>query len=181
MPGFNFNKQKAYIMGNFSTANYFAEESRLIPREYLIKEVDFEFLSLTDELIQAVQMKPTYNEMVLFAADSGLSYNGKRIVDDEKLAKRIPALWKKEEMTIDCDPSIKFLAGEVVCELSGLTDFIEDRRAFEEDEARELAELEAEELKAKGHLDGDIEIPDVLIDNLNDEALASAALNNANV
>ena len=161
-------------MGNFSTANYFAEESRLIPREYLIKDVDFEFLSLTDELINDVKMKPTYNEMVLLAADSGLSYNGKRIVDDEKLAKRIPALWKKEEMTIDCDPSIKFLAGEVVCELSGLTDFIEDRRAFEEDEKRELAGLEEaerlEELKAQGHINGDGETPLVSIDQLNDDA-----------
>ena len=174
----------------FNVSDFFAEAELLIPRPYSIEGVQFEFLALTDDLIQAVKECTTYQAMISLAADSGLAYydakdEAKRVVDNEKLAKRIPALWGKEELETESDPCIKYRAGEIVCEISGISQFIADQLDFEAEEAieKEKARVEQEKKEQAEQMVqvGEHEFPgDTDINNLDAESMAQDALNNAN-
>lgn len=98
---------------------------------------EFDIMALTKELKDDIKSCVTYAEMVALAADSGLSCDGKRAIDDDYLAANIDAVWESELLE-DCEPDSKTQVGIKVCEISGLTSFIE-------------AQLEKEE-EAKAHI-----------------------------
>lgn len=138
-----------------------------------IEGVTLNLIALTDDLTQSVKMNEKADDMVLACADYGVSNEGVRFCDDDKLAEYLGEAWVSPEFMVDCDPSLKFQVGERVAEISGILGFINDAR-----EAEELAELEAEEaenIKVGDHMiAGDTELG-----NLDPDQLAQDAVNNA--
>ena len=109
-------------MSNFNVSNFFAERKKLKFVGFTVKGVDFELMALTSDQTADVLQCETSEEMTALAADYGLAFNRERVFDDEDLSKDIDKLWLCDELISDCDPSIKFLVGDKVCELSGLAD-----------------------------------------------------------
>ena len=176
----------------FDVGNYIADQARALPQSYDIEGIPFDLLSLEldDELLLAVKDCGSYNEMVLLAADNGLAYyddndEANRVIDNKRLAKKVEALWGKPELKLESDPCIKERVGEVVCEISGLSDFIlaqldiEKEVATLEDDAKRAAEAKAH-LTAEGVIDGD-NLPDMNTElgYLDPTQLAQDAINNA--
>ena len=161
-------------MAIFSVGQRLAELKKFDFNEYDIEGVGFDLIQLTDDLISGVKMCSTYTQMIILAAESGISAGRKRNWDDDKMRDVLDEMWGWEELDIDCEPTLRHQVGLKVCEISGLSAFVKDRNIFEKNEAKELAELEEserlEELKAQGHIDGDAETPLVSIDQLNDDA-----------
>ncbi len=123
-------------MSKFIVSDFF----KFIPHSFEVEGVEFELITLTDELVEEVMQCTTYADMLSLAADSGLACDNERILDDERLSPSIERLWKDSRVDIGCEPSVKHQVGLKVCEISDLSEFIEEQ---------ELKELAAEEEKAK--------------------------------
>ena len=137
-------------MNQFIVSDFFAKRAKLDIQAYEVEGVVFELMALTDDLKEKVELCESYEDMLSMAADNGLSYSRKRVVDDEELALDIDMLWGLDSMDVDCDPCIKYRVGEKVCEISGLSPVLEEQILADE-QARADAERE------KGYLDGDSE------------------------
>lgn len=156
-------------MQQFIVSEFFAKRAKLVIQEYNVEGVVFELMALTEDLKEKVELCESYEDMLSMAADSGLSYNRKRVIDDSELAKDIAMLWGLDNMDIDSNPCIKYRVGEKVCEISGLASVLEDMLEAEEQQR-------VDELKAQGNICGDSETPAVTLDQLNDDAdVANAA------
>ena len=163
------------IMNNFNVSEWFTTR----PKPFNIEGIEFELMGLTQDLIAEVKEFSTYNEMLEFAADKGLSSNGKRVADNEELAAMVADLWKDEGMVVDSDPCARLRVGEFVCGLSGLDTFIAEQMVKEGEAADLAAEEKAEaerieELKEQGFINGDSETPDINIYQLNEDVVAAA-------
>ena len=150
-------------MDNFIVSDWFKIRAKLKIQLFSIESIDFELMTLTDELKEKVELCETYEDMLSVAANHGLSYNRKRVTDDAELAKDIDILWGLASLDVDLDPCIKYRVGEKVCEISGLTSSLDEMLESEEAE-------KVQELKDQGHIDGDAAMPEVSIDQLNDDA-----------
>jgi len=113
-------------MSKFIVSEWFASRAKLNIQLFNVEGVEFELMALTESLAEDVESCVTYEEMLSLAANSGISYNRKRVVDDVELAKDIDMLWGLETIDIDLDPCIKYRVGEKVCEISGLKDKLEE-------------------------------------------------------
>lgn len=113
-------------MNKFIVSEWFASRAKLKIQIFSIEGVEFELMALSENLIDDVKSCVTYEEMLSLAANSGISYNRKRVVDDVELAKDIDMLWGLESIDVDLDPCIKYRVGEKVCEISGLKDDLEE-------------------------------------------------------
>ena len=179
-------------MEQFNLSNYLAECVKYSPKPFDIEGIPFNLIMLDDELIDNVQNRETHEEMLFAAATYGLSAGSERAANCSELKERMKTIWEMEELSVDCNPSLRHKVGIVVCELSGLTDFINAQKAKEDADAEvalnlaiEKEEAEAKEKLAKesrdylaktdGVIDGD-ELPNL---NLTPEQLAEDALNNA--
>ena len=130
---------------------------RLRSESVNIEGIDFEIMSLTDNLIKELKSKDSHNEMLNYAADYGLAVDGKRVIEDSYMTSRLDLLWANEALTLEVDPCIKYRVGDTVCEISGLTDFL-------------LETLEAEK-EAANAIDGDnLPESDITLGQLNDDA-----------
>jgi hypothetical protein len=179
------------IMENiFNTGDYIAEQAKTLPQLHSIENVGFYLLpiDLDEALLEAVKACSTYTDMVLLAADSGLAYydgsdEALRVVDNKGLTKKIESMWSKGELQLDTDPSLKERVGEVVCEISGLSEVLEERKL--EDEIKEEDKRAAEAKKHladedENHLNGnDLPSGDTELDNLAQANLERDALNAA--
>lgn len=154
-------------MNKFIVSDWFANRAKLNIQTFEIEGIEFEIMALNDDLKEKVELCESYQEMLSMAADSGLSYNRKRIADDSELAKDLDILWGIESLEVDSDPCIKYRVGEKVCEISGLDSALQEM--LESEEA-----ARAEVLKEQGHIDGDSDIPNVTLDQLNDDANAAS-------
>lgn len=152
-------------MSNFIVSDWFADRAKLNIQTFDVEGIEFEIMALAGELKEKVELCDSYNEMLLMAANTGLSYNRKRISDDAELSKDLDVLWEMENLTVDTDPSIKHQVGKKVCEISGLDETLKDQL-----DAEEIAKVDA--LKEQGHINGDGDTPLVSIDQLNDDAAA---------
>ena len=158
----------------FIVSNWFANRASLNIQTFEVEGIEFELMALSEIQIESVELCDTYEDMITLAANYGLSYNRKRVIDDADLAQDIDLLWGLDSLDIDTDPCIRSRVGEKVCEISCLADVLDDM--LEAEKARDLAEAEAELIKV-----GDHELPgDTLIDNLNQDSLDQDALANAN-
>ena len=155
-------------MNQFIVSDFFAKRAKLDIQAYEVEGVVFELMALTDDLKEKVELCESYEDMLSMAADNGLSYSRKRVVDDEELALDIDMLWGLDSMDVDCDPCIKYRVGEKVCEISGLASVLEEQILADE-------QARVDELKAQGNVDGDGTIPKISIDQLNDDAINNAA------
>ena len=127
-------------MSNFNLAAFLAHRKEFNFVEVSIEGVDFNLIELNDELIEKVKIQETYRAMVLAAADFGVSVGRDRACDDAILAEELGFAWLKDELTIDCESSLKEQAGLEVCELSGLSSFVNDKKEYEVLEAEEANE-----------------------------------------
>lgn len=144
-------------MNKFIVSDWFADRAKLDIQSFEVEGIEFELMALNESLIEDVKLCDTYEEMLSLAADSGISYNRKRVVDDKELAKDIDMLWGLDSLDIDLDPCIKFRVGEKVAEISGLNSTLE--------------EMLQSELDAVTHVDGDnLPSNDITLAQLNDDA-----------
>lgn len=118
-------------MNKFIVSDWFASRAKLKIQIFSIEGVEFELMALSESLIDDVKSCVTYEEMLSLAANSGISYNRKRVVDDVELAKDIDMLWGLESIDVDLDPCIKYRVGEKVCEISVLEDTLEEMLELE--------------------------------------------------
>lgn len=153
-------------MENFNASSWFAVRAALNIESFEIEGATFELMALTDSLIEGIEACDTHKDMLDFAADAGLSYDRTRVSDDEELAKDIKKMWKIDDLKC-----VKLRVGERVCEISGLEDFLVEQLEKEaaKTKAREEAAL-VDALREHGHIDGDSELPDISIDELNNDA-----------
>ena len=154
-------------MNKFIVSDWFENRAKLNIQIFNVEGIEFELMALNDDLKEKVELCESYEDMLSMAADSGLSYNRKRVVDNSELAKDIDILWGIESLEIDSDPCIKYRVGEKVCEISGLDSALQEML-----EAEEAERVEA--LKEKGHIDGDGEMPEVNLDQLNEDATVAS-------
>jgi hypothetical protein len=113
-------------MDRFTVSDWFANRAKLKIQMFSVESFDFELMALNESLADDVKLCDTYEEMLSLAASSGISYNRKRVVDDEELAKDIDMFWGLDDLDIDLDPCIKYRVGEKVCEISGLNSTLEE-------------------------------------------------------
>lgn len=148
------------MMSNFDAGNWIAEQALTLPQVYIIEGVPFDLLSLEldDALLVGVKGCESYSDMVLLAADSGLAYydandDAYRVADNKHLSKKIKSMWDKDELQVDTEPCMKERVGLKVCEISGLTEYVEEQRKLDveikEEEDKRVAEAK-KHLKAKG-------------------------------
>ena len=160
-------------MNNFVVGDWFANRAKLKIQVYVVENIEFELMALTKAFIEDVKSCLSYEEMVSFAADHGISYNRKRVIDNAELAKDIDLLWGLEKLEIDSDPCIKYRVGEKVCAISGLTETLEEMLQSE------VSEKNAAELVEQGVIDGDrLEESDVTMGQLEEDATTYANHNN---
>lgn len=119
-------------MSNLNTSDWLAAKVRFVPRTFNVVDIPVEMIGLTDDLKQDVQGCETSEGMYLAAADFGISSNGVRVCDDDYLSKFIDELWADETYQLECEPSFKIKVGEKVCAISGLTKFVEEKKAEED-------------------------------------------------
>ena len=155
-------------MSNFSSGNWFAERKKFNFQTFTIEGIDFDLIPLTDDLSVDVMDCETYESMLELAASSGISNGRDRIIDDEVMKSDIDTFWALGELDVDCDPSIRYQVGKEVCEISGLS--VELQAMFDKEEQERV-----DALKEQGNVNGDGEIPDINIDQLNDDAINNAA------
>jgi hypothetical protein len=158
----------------FIVSDWFANRASLNIQTFTVEGIEFELMALSDTLIESVELCDTYEDMLTLAANYGLSYNRKRVIDDLELAQDIDLLWGLDSMDIDTDPCIRSRVGERVCEISCLADVLDDM--LEAEKARDKAEAEEELLKVGDHnLPGSTDI-----ELLNQESLDADAIKYAN-
>ena len=161
-------------MALLNTGAWLALRKKFTPKTFtldVLQDVEFEAIALTEDLEAIVRSAETYSEMMLLAADYGLSSDGVRAHDDPELLPLVRELWDAEEFQADCEPSVKHQVGEKVCDISGMSEFIAVIKQVEEEaelavlEREEAAKLEAEaleqELAGTTIINGDDELPDV--------------------
>jgi hypothetical protein len=159
---------------NFIVSDWFANRASLNIQTFTVEGIEFELMALSDTLIESVELCDTYEDMITLAANYGLSYSRRRVIDDADLAQDIDLLWGLDNLDIDTDPCIRSRVGERVCEISCLADVLDDM--LEAEKARDKAEAEAALIKV-----GDVELAgSTLIDNLNQDSLESDATAYAN-
>ena len=144
-------------MEQFNLSNYLAECVKYSPKPFDIEGIPFNLIMLDDELINNVQNRETHEEMLFAAATYGLSAGSERATNCSELKERMKVIWEMEELSVDCKPSLRHKVGIVVCELSGLTDFINAQKAKEDAEAEvalNLAIEKEEEAKVSAILSG---------------------------
>ena len=152
-------------MNKFIVSDWFANRAKLNIQTFEIEGVEFEIMALSDGLKDDVKQCETYEDMLSMAADFGLSYNRKRVVDDSELAKDLDILWGIESLDIELDPCIKYRVGEKVCEISGLDSVLQD--VLESEEAKKLADVT---------VDGDnMRDTNITLQQLNEDAEAAVA------
>ena len=105
--------------------------SRILKRtkqEFFIEGAAFDIMALDKDMIEMVKECGTHEEMLFFAADHGIVYNGTRFVDHPDFVEDdLISLWDEDLKDIESDPCIRHCVGDKVCEISGLSSALEDK------------------------------------------------------
>lgn len=161
-------------MDKFIVSQWFEKRAALNIQTFELEGVVFELMALDQDLKEQIECCDTYDEMLALAANSGISYNRKRVADDVELSKDLDLLWGQPSMDVDSDPCIQYRVGEKVCEISGITSIIEEKL---NEEAR--SKQEAEKASIEGYIDGDHQDGNpVTLEGLNDDLQAYNATQN---
>jgi hypothetical protein len=162
------------MSNKFRVKSFFANQIMLSSiQEFEVEGIVFDIMALNAELKERVELCDSHNEMLAKAANFGLSFEGKRAIDNAGLD--VSALWGEGELNIDSDPCIQYRVGEKICEISGLESALQE--AIDTEAAARLVvdenEAYTEDLLRSGMIDGDGTLPDVTIDQLNKDANAA--------
>ena len=122
-------------MSKFISSDFF----KFIPHSFEVEGIEFKLITLTSALVEEVMLCDSYEEMLSKAADSGLACEKVRVIDDERLASSVSDFWKDSRVNIDCEPGAKHQVALKVCEISDLSEFIEEQRKKELEEAEKAA------------------------------------------
>ena len=152
-------------MSKFIVSDWFANRAKLNIQTFSVEGVEFELMALSESLCDDVKLCDTYEDMLSLAANAGIAYNRKRVIDDEELSKDIDMLWGLETLDIDLDPCIKYRVGEKVCEISGLTSTLEETLEAQEAEHQEAITIDGDNMRDTS----------VSLQQLNDDAQAAVA------
>lgn len=113
-------------MNKFIVSDWFKNRANLNIQVFDVEGIEFELMALSESLIDDVKSCESYEEMIATAADYGISYERKRVMDDTELSKDLDLLWGLESLDLDLDPCIKYRVGEKVCEISGLKTLLDE-------------------------------------------------------
>lgn len=121
-----------------------------------------EVVSLGQDLIAGLKTLPTHEMMVDYVCEHGLAHRGVRISEGDK-AEALLVAWQNEDMK-----AAKADILNEICELSNIESILNDK--MDEDEAKELAELQAKEDKlnsdeAEAHEENENLIKKALLNN----------------
>jgi hypothetical protein len=158
------------MSNKFRVKSFFANQIMLSSiQEFEVEGIVFDIMALNADLKERVELCDSYNDMLAMAANYGLSFEGKRAIDNAGLD--VSALWGEGELSIDSDPCIEYRVGEKVCEISGLDAVLQEMIDSEAAKLeRDEEEAYTEDLLRSGMIDGDGTLPDVTIDQLNKDA-----------
>jgi hypothetical protein len=151
----------------FSYKKFWKERSLIKETAFTIETVEFLFLKLKSSMVKELISMETVEEKLNYAADSGLSFDRERIIDDEDLEKDLSLFWKSAQSKYPPTPSMQRQAGQHVCDISGLSAHIKETQALEDEMTREEDETEAYE--ANKIIDGN-SVLEVSVDSLSDDA-----------
>ena len=139
----------------------------------VVDDISVDLVPLNDELIQKLKMCETAQEMVFAAADFGVSKGRERFCDDAQLAEYLGEVWIKSELLAYGEPSVKEMVGDKVCEISGLTDYIQDKR--DDEELKRLEEEDRLKAEEEDISVGEHKLPgDITLGELEADAAAAA-------
>lgn len=138
----------------YNVAEYLKERKKFKPQEHKIEGLDFTLIPLLEDMIQELKVENApYDDMLVYAATRGVSVGRERVFDDAEMSVELADMWTLDQFE-ECEPSLIHQVGLVVCEISGLSEFVEDQKKLE-------AELKAEEderaAEAKAHLSDNVE------------------------
>lgn len=175
-------------MENFIVSDWFASRAKLNIQTFIVENITFELMALNSEQKEEVELCESYDDMLEKAADFGLSYKRKRVIDSE-LAEDLPLLWGESSIDVHKDPCIKFRVGERVCEISELSDSLTEQLEKEEAAVQAAIEVEAERIRLETEekeaaarlevesmeeaariIDGDTETPEITLGQLEADA-----------
>jgi hypothetical protein len=127
---------------------------------FIIQGITFELMSLSEDNIKKARELKTSQEIIELAANGGFAINRKRAIEDDSFTDSLSLLWEQDEVLAFTDPSIMFSVGEKVCELSGLTSFLDEilldeEFAAEKEKDHELALLDYKLKESAYIIDGD--------------------------
>ena len=170
------------MSNKFRVKSFFANQIMLSSiQEFEVEGVVFDIMALNAELKERVDSCDSHIDMLAMAANFGLSFEGKRAIDNVDLD--VLALWGEGELSIDSDPCIQYRVGEKVCEISGLASALEEMILLEQAlEEEDVAKKKIEAAEAEAYVDdvlrskklcGDSELPQIDIDRLNEDASAA--------
>ena len=133
-------------MSLFNVGRYLAERKKFNFKTYEIEGIEFDLIPLTDDLIQELKINETALEMILSAANYGISAGRERACDDAEMTEDLDGIWGLEQLSIDCEPCLQYKVGEKVCEISGLTEFVEAQQLDEDIKAEESKIVDGDNL-----------------------------------
>jgi hypothetical protein len=118
-------------------------------QQHVIEGVEFDLIPLTEDMILELQIEQeTYADKLEYAAKYGVSIERNRVCDDALMAEELKGMWELEQFS-ECEPSLIHKVGLMVCEISGLTEFVEAQKDRED------------------AVNGDLDTPDITLDELN--------------
>jgi len=124
----------------FNVADYLTDRKRFNFQEHEVEGVGFNLIMLSDDMIQEFKVNnEPYDDMLTYAAKNGVSIGRVRVCDDKEMSEDLNDMWDLEQF-LECTPSLIHQVGLKVCEISGLTEFVEDQKKLEEEIAKEEAE-----------------------------------------
>ncbi len=115
--------------------------SRATFKDVSYNNTKLRIVSLGSDLIEKLKDLTTHDAMYDFVANQGLAWNNARISDSVK-SEALDSIWDDIDMQSDKSEIV-----DAICALSDITSILADKLKVEEDEAKELADLQAKEDK----------------------------------
>lgn len=157
----------------YNAADFLVERKRFKPQPHTIEEVIFSLIPLDNDMIKEFKADNVpYDDMLVYAAKRGVSIGRDRVFEDDEMSLELDDMWKRDQFS-ECVPTLIHQVGLVVCEISGLTEFIENKKLEEE--------TAPDDDEAGFNLNGTIVPGDTEIHGITAESLEADATNNAEV
>lgn len=158
----------------YNVTDYLVGRKRFKPQEHIVEEVTFNLIPLDDDMIQDLKVNnESYDNMLVYAAKRGVSIGRDRAFDDEDISMELDDMWEHDQFS-ECEPTLIHQVGELVCEISGLTEFIADKKL--EEETAPDDEGDSSEFNLNGvSVDGATDIHGITAESLAADALLQEA------
>lgn len=131
----------------FNPTLWLIQESKLKQGAVDIAGIDFEYLTLTDDLIETAELSKDLDELYEFCSINGLAAEGERAVNKGTLTdERVKSMWELPQLKdLDINPSAQVQFAQFIIKESGLQGFA-DSLIPEEESHLDGDELSEEQL-----------------------------------